>query len=214
MKQLLLIILTIFTLSSCCAFSIDPQFTAPKETKINNAYISPHTKAYIWDQMITYLNDLYSPYTINEKDFDKGTITFSYSGDPCPYVDCGMLVANFKMPYTNGIFQKEPACSEYVTYTICEEHETPRKSTVRRSLHLETSTTVTLTQLTNVVKVDIMTLYILSKEMMIHDGYGLFKGHRYDEVTFPTHSNGQFPETPSICKANGNLENGILELAK
>lgn len=214
MKQLIILILAAFTLSSCCTLATDPKYTAPKTREITTTYISGYTKPYIWDKTIDFLSDIYSPYTINEIDYNQGTITFSYSGDPCPNVDCGELVADFTMPFKNSFYHKEPACSEYLTYTTCDEEEVPCGSVIKRSMHLETSTTIVLTPFANGVRVDIMTIYMLSKEIMIHDDQGLFRGHRFDEITFPTHSTGQFPETPSICKATGNIESSILELAK
>jgi len=214
MKQLLIIILTIFTLSSCCTFATDPKYTVPKTTEIKTVYASPYTKPYIWDHIIQFLSGPYSPYTINSVDYPEGTITFSYSGDPCPYVDCGMLVADFTMPERNEIYEKHPTCKEYLEYTVCDENEKPCETKVKRSMHLETSTTIILTQSTNAVRVDMMTLYRLTKEISLYDEYGLFKGHLYDEITFPTHSSGQFPETPTVCKSNGNIELDIMELVQ
>jgi len=214
MKQLFVIILTIFTLSSCCTFIPEPKRTTPDTTKIETTYISAHRKSVVWDRMINFLSGLYSPYTINEKDYNKGTITFSYSGDPCPNVDCGMMVAKYTMPLRNELYQKEPLCSEVLEYTTCNENDKPCESSVNRRLHLETSTTIMLTQSTNAVRIEIMTQYILTKEIHIYDGYHLFKSHQYDDITFPTNTSGQFPETPAVCRATGNIENSIMELAK
>ena len=61
MKQLLIIIVTIVTLSSCCGFQRSKEYQKPETSTVQtSAFVIGETKDQVWDKLIIGLRDAYS----------------------------------------------------------------------------------------------------------------------------------------------------------
>jgi len=227
MKQLLIIIVTLVTLSSCCGFSRSKEYQKPETPTVQtSAFIIGETKDQVWDRLIAGLRDAYSPFTINSMDKNKGYIKMSYSGEPCAYVDCGQLSAEFNNtgrafdpPFSTPLLFRNtyPACREYLEYTTCEEMDIPWntcKLTFKRTMWLESSSYIKVTEESAGIEVQVNTTYTLTKKVKVYKENGLFENQTYELINFGPYSTETYPDNETTCRANNMLEKQVLSIAK
>lgn len=225
MKQLLSIILSMFILSSCVAFTRDVEYNHPERSDVQTlTVVSDLERA--WEQLILSLKNVNSPYTINSIDRYNRVIQISYSGPPCPYVDCGQLSAEFSNtgrifnpPFSTPLLFRNtyPACREFLEYTVSKPPHAPWSSynpTVKRTMTLEVSAHIRVNETSSGVTVTSVPIYEVIKKVKVYDEDGLFQGQIYDTITFGSYKAVSFPGVETTCGSNGVLENDIINMVK
>jgi len=226
MKQLLTIIVTIVMLSGCCSLSRPKEYQQPEIPTIQTVTVVNHeTYDQVWERIVTGLNDAMGPFTINSMNKAMGRIEFSYSGDPCPYVDCGQLSAEFNNtgrvfdpPFSTPLLFRNtyPACREFLEYTTCKEMDIPWevcKTITKRKMWLEASSFIEVIQKSSGIEVHVVTGYMVSQKVKVYKENGFFESQTYEEIHFGPFGMGQFPDN-TACRGNGMLERRILSIAK
>jgi len=227
MKQLLIIIVSLVTLSSCCSFNRQKEYKQPETPTIETStVIVGETKDKVWDRLIVGLRDVYSPFTINSMDKNKGHIKISYSGDPCPYVDCGQLSAEFNNtgrvfdpPFSTPLLFRNtyPACREFLEYTLCKETDIPWeacKMIIKRTMWLESSSYIEVIESARGVEVHVLTSYAVTQKVKVYKEDGFFENQTYDTINFGPYNTGTFPDNETTCRSNNMLEKTILSIAQ
>lgn len=202
---ILLIFVSIIAIS-CASGKIS--YTAPQGLQsTNNSVVLKESRDKVWKKLIDGMGESF--FVINNIEKDSGSITISYSGDPCRFISCGTL--NSYVLNDQGIRKYNfPACVEYKEY---EEVNKGNLFIIERRMTLDTRASINVQARNNGTSVKVNVRYVVIKNDKIYDPSWRFIRTKVSSIGFNSNGGERFPNGMK-CYANGQFEKIILDMAK
>jgi hypothetical protein len=203
--KLISLLPALFIFSACAG---ELKYTPPVTSyNLNNSFIAAKSKDEVWKTIVPNLGKSF--FVINNLEKESGIINVSYSGDPEKYVDCGRIysyVSNARGQRTYDF----PASRGNQHYEIMQGGDYLR---IDRKLDCEGRINIIVQELSpDHTQISVNTKYVLTKSSAGYDGMGRLAGQKTDSISFTSGGQAQFPNTATICKANGRLEEEVISI--
>lgn len=210
-------VLLLFALSGCSLWRKGDD-TSPIPIKPPTAYVEPKVeelsptsrlvwrpKRAAWQHFMLALSrtDFFIDSAIDE----DGLMTVRYSGTAAPYVDCGEVVATYKVG-ENEKTVRFPAATPYQKYQVSLRNKLYQ---VERRFGMTARTTLTFTTVSpQQTKVELKSAYILNRDQTAMSGSEK-PLMLTDSVSFATGETAVFPNAATKCRSTGKLESDLLD---
>jgi hypothetical protein len=152
----------------------------------------------IWNQLLDRL--IQSSLQVDLADPERGIVVASYSGDPEPYVTCGMILVD-----RGGDLEQVPASGEASFRRVVQG----RGLEVTRGMRLDARLVVEVKPDGGGAGVETTSNYVLTKTIVAEDRAGRARGRAHEVVSFSAGGRGEFSKG-TVCQPNGDLERIVL----
>jgi hypothetical protein len=210
MKKMVLGLLVI--LLAGCAQGVSYVPPIAKYTQPKNIVVVNMSKNKLWRKIITKISQNF--YVVNSMDKESGFINISYSGNPEPYVDCGMLTAEFSSAVEQSS-QTFPGAVQKVDYTLLKR---PRMYNAHREMRMDGRVSIILQEDSKTATMaSINTRYTLKRTMTLTSVD--YRAHARTQTAYTEFNMGQsgtLPGSPDYlqCVPTGEFERKIIGLIK
>lgn len=205
MKKLFLVSITA-TLVGCATGTTD--YTPPANYKqISNQKILNKSLDKAWKDTVSNLSKDF--FVINNLDKSSGLINVSFSGNPEQYIDCGEIYS--KVSNAVGTREYRFAGSAQNAYYEVWDKQNINLIQLNRQLALDGRINLILQAKTpNQTLVTANVKYVLNRKI---DAVGTVSGRQFiqDSISFTSRDSAVFPGSNTSCKANGKLEQLLLD---
>lgn len=197
-----LISLLTVALSACAVTTSGPPrlgYAPPSEqpAEPGPAYVGQSADL-IWNQLLDRL--IQSSLQVDLADPERGIVVASYSGDPEPYVTCGMILVD-----RGGDLEQVPASGEASFRRVVQG----RGLEVTRGMRLDARLVVEVKPDGGGAGVETTSNYVLTKTIVAEDRAGRPRGRAHEVVSFSAGGRGEFSKG-TVCQPNGALERIVL----